>query len=133
MPDKFTRHELYDLVWSEPMRSLAARFELSDVGFAKACKRADIPRPPRGYWAKLKVGKKVYRQPLPERGPGLDDEVEIRGGGRYWGSSSLSEEEILNSVPQQPVFDNAIENVEDRAKTMIVRVAVPKNMVKAHC
>ncbi len=52
-----TRQELFDLVWSKPMKVLATEFKLSDVGLAKTCKRYDIPRPERGYWAKLAVGK----------------------------------------------------------------------------
>jgi hypothetical protein len=35
----FTRLELYNLVWSEPMRDASARFEISDVGLAKACRK----------------------------------------------------------------------------------------------
>ena len=48
----FTRQELYDLVWSEPMIKLAARYKISGNGLAKACRRADIPVPERGYWAR---------------------------------------------------------------------------------
>lgn len=62
----FTRKELYDLVWSEPMIKLAARYGLSGNGLAKACRRANIPVPERGYWAKLQAGKKVRQTPLPE-------------------------------------------------------------------
>lgn len=50
MSHTFTRKELYELVWSEPMRDLAKRFEISDVGLAKACRTAEIPVPPRDYW-----------------------------------------------------------------------------------
>ena len=59
-----TRQELYDRVWSTPMRTLAAEFGLSDVGLAKICKRHKIPRPTCGYWAKLEHGKKVEQWPL---------------------------------------------------------------------
>ena len=41
----FTRHELYDLVWSEPMVKLAERYGISGNGLAKACRRAGIPVP----------------------------------------------------------------------------------------
>jgi hypothetical protein len=50
----FTREELYDLVWSRPISKLAKELGVSDVGLAKACKRADVPLPGLGYWAKLK-------------------------------------------------------------------------------
>jgi len=43
MSHRFTRQELYDLVWSEPMKKLAPRYQISDVALAKACRRADIP------------------------------------------------------------------------------------------
>jgi hypothetical protein len=63
---KITRRELYDLVWSEPIRALAPRLEISDVGLAKVCRRSDIPIPPRGYWAKTAVGQITPRPDLPE-------------------------------------------------------------------
>ena len=75
MPWKtITRQELYDEVWSMAVSKLAPKYNLSDVGFAKFCKRCDIPRPPRGYWAKLEAGKKVKQTPLPKH----DDEDGIR-------------------------------------------------------
>jgi len=60
-----TREELYELVWSTPMSQLARSFSLSDVGLAKVCDRHNIPRPPRGHWAKLTFGKAGQRPPLP--------------------------------------------------------------------
>ena len=39
------------------MIKLARKLDISDVGLAKACRRHNIPRPPRGYWAKLAAGK----------------------------------------------------------------------------
>src|SRR5208337_2792418 len=41
-----SREELYERVWSEPMRTIAPEFGLSDVGLAKICKKHRIPRPP---------------------------------------------------------------------------------------
>lgn len=53
------RHELHKLVWSEPIARLAKQYGLSDVGLAKICKRYNIPRPGRGYWARKQAGEKV--------------------------------------------------------------------------
>lgn len=61
----FSRRQLYDLVWSKPVVSLAKEYGFSDVGFAKICRRHNIPLPPRGYWAKVKAGLQVARPPLP--------------------------------------------------------------------
>lgn len=73
---QYNRQELYEQVWSVPMSKLSERLGLSDVGLAKICKKYNIPRPPRGYWAKKKVGQEPKRTPLP---PGdLDVPIEIR-------------------------------------------------------
>jgi hypothetical protein len=67
-----TRHELFDLVWSKPMQQLAREFKLSDVGMAKTCKRHNIPRPSRGHWQKLAVGKAPKQPKLPPSPDGVE-------------------------------------------------------------
>jgi len=62
---EFTRKELYDLVWSEPITTLCKRFGLSDNGLRKHCKAMNVPTPPSGYWAKLKAGYKTVIPILP--------------------------------------------------------------------
>lgn len=69
------RKQLYDRVWSIPMLSLAEEYGLSNVGLAKLCKRHDIPRPQRGYWAKKEVGLKVVATALPN--PDKDYQITI--------------------------------------------------------
>ena len=66
---KVTREELYEQVWNTPVSKLAAQYGISDVGLAKTCARLGVPRPSRGYWAKLAAGEKVKRPPLPKPGP----------------------------------------------------------------
>jgi len=61
----YSRKDLYEQVWTEPLRTLAKRFGLSDVGLKKLCKRNDIPTPGLGYWAKVQHGKPVKKVPLP--------------------------------------------------------------------
>lgn len=66
-----TRSDLYERVWSTPMSTLAREFGLSDRGLAKICERHNIPRPPRGYWAKLEAGQAPPKSPLPpDKGQG---------------------------------------------------------------
>lgn len=64
-PTRITREELYDAVWTTPMSRLAGSFGVSGNGLAKICKRAGIPYPPRGYWAKHAAGSAPARPPLP--------------------------------------------------------------------
>jgi hypothetical protein len=62
---KMRREELYEKVWTTPIRKLAPDFGLSDVGLAKICKKHEIPRPGLGYWRRVELGQKPPRTPLP--------------------------------------------------------------------
>ena len=59
------RSQFYELVWSKPVRDLAADFSISDVALAKRCRALKIPVPPRGYWARVAAGQKPRRPALP--------------------------------------------------------------------
>jgi predicted DNA-binding protein YlxM (UPF0122 family) len=61
-----TRKELYELIWSEPTTKVAEKFQRSDVSLSKICKKYNIPKPPRGYWAKKNAGASVKQIPLPK-------------------------------------------------------------------
>lgn len=129
MVHSFKRLELYNLVWSEPMRDIAVCFEISDVGFAKACRKASIPVPPRGYWNKKKAGHRVAAFPLPPREPGHSDEVTI-GDSRYWGHSGPIDES--EPEPAAPVFEESIESVRTRIDKRTSAVRVSTNFELAH-
>lgn len=69
-----SRERLYEEVWAEPMTTVALRYKVSGSFLARVCTWLNVPRPERGYWAKLAVGKVSKRPPLPEAEPG--DELE---------------------------------------------------------
>ncbi|TVT87921.1 hypothetical protein [Pseudomonas sp. RGB] len=50
----FTVAELFEKVWQTSMVKLAREIDVSDVAVAKACRKAGIPLPGRGHWAKSK-------------------------------------------------------------------------------
>ncbi len=56
MLEKYDRAKLLNDVWIEAVTIVAPRYQLSDAGLKKLCKRLQIPTPPRGYWARLKAG-----------------------------------------------------------------------------
>lgn len=72
-PATLTREDLYELVWSKPMRELAKDFGISDVALAKRCRRLGIPVPGRGYWARVDAGQQPYRPQLRKREPHWSD------------------------------------------------------------
>src|SRR6187455_849181 len=76
-----TRQELYDRVWAEPVDALAKEFGLSNVGLGKACRRRNIPVPPRGYWARKAAGHKMRQPPLAPSKDG-DETVTLLGSAR---------------------------------------------------
>lgn len=65
-----SRNDLYALVWSQPMTKVATEFEVSGSYLARVCTLLNVPRPQRGYWAKLEAGKAPPQTPLPEAQPG---------------------------------------------------------------
>jgi hypothetical protein len=68
---RLTRDELYELVWAEPMQTLAPRFGISDGAQKTTCPRMRVPTPGRGYWAKKNAGVTVRRTPLPKLPPSV--------------------------------------------------------------
>lgn len=83
-----SREEIYQLVWSKPMTKVSEQFEVSGSYMARVCTMLNVPRPERGYWAKLAAGKAPPPALLPEARPG--DQL-------YW-----SRESELRSPPKPP-------------------------------
>src|SRR5205807_3180528 len=79
-PATLTREELYELVWNEPTRTIAARFGLSDRGLAKICMRLSVPIPGRGFWAKKAAGQELWRprlRPLPPTAAPKEQQITV--------------------------------------------------------
>ena len=132
MATTVTRQELYDAIWSEAKTTVAKRYGVSDVALGKACRNADIPTPPVGYWARLSAGKKAKRPPLPPRDLGMSDWVTI-GGGRYgWHPAPQLGYALDEPPPAGPVFDEPFEAVQRRAVDATKAVRMPRTFVGAH-
>jgi hypothetical protein len=63
LAERYNREEIYKAIWAEPIQHVAKRYNISDVGLAKVCRRLNIPRPGRGYWAIKAAGKPVPKRP----------------------------------------------------------------------
>ena len=66
------------MVWSKPVTKWSKEFGLSDVGFAKICKKMKVPLPGRGYWAMVQKGLKLTRPILKPIHDSKQSVVEIR-------------------------------------------------------
>lgn len=94
-----TRKELYRQLWAEATTHVARRYGLSDVGMAKLCRKHDIPRPSRGYWAKKRFGKTPPQIPLPN--PDSDYEIALRDPN----DCQISSLQLKQEVRQQAVLE----------------------------
>ena len=63
---RFTRNDLYELIWSQPTIKIAEKYDISDTWLAKICKEMEVPKPSRGYWTKTQAGSKLKKPTLPK-------------------------------------------------------------------
>lgn len=113
------------MVWTAPMRTLAPSFGISDVAFAKHCKKAGIPFPGRGYWAKKDAGKAPPRIPLPPRALGQKFGVVYGPDPLHAWPAPPPEEIVQQEIPPLPVFEDDIESVRKRASAIVGTVRYP--------
>ncbi|WP_246699296.1 hypothetical protein [Rhizobium sp. BK456] len=60
---KLSREELFAL-WEKPTSEIAKELDLSDVAIGKLCSKLQVPKPPRGYWARMQAGQRPRRPAL---------------------------------------------------------------------
>lgn len=117
----FSREELYKLVWSEPMLTLATKYLISDTGLRKICIGLDIPLPRAGHWMKLKFEQKIHRPSLPSsKSPKHNIELQLRP----------LELLKIKGVPS-PVITKKIQIEQELAETLSVpdRLSKPEKII----
>ena len=115
--NRLTRQELFDQVWAEPMSTLSKRYDLSDVGLAKICKRMGVPRPGRGYWARVYGGRVPKKPSLPKLKKGQQQDVHLRNR-----SSIDIEPEALTEIERLVLLEKRKEN----------RIEIPDQLLDPH-
>lgn len=123
--------DLQDFAWSAPMRDLAKKVGLSDVGLKKLLKAQGASAPPQGYWNKVQAGKPVPKRPeMPERGPGQR--------GRFCVDARFADViPAAGPLPSSGPFVSArvpedLEELYRRELKAIGRVAVPRKLDRVH-
>jgi hypothetical protein len=106
---QLTRKELYDLVWENPLSKLAKKYNLSDNGLRKVCKKLDIPLPKNGYWQKIQYNKKVSIEKLP-----VNDKVETSMTLKFRDNS----ETIINGLENQ--LNQLTKEIKNELKETII-------------
>jgi hypothetical protein len=127
-----SREALYELVWTEPVRTIAQRMGVSDVWLKKCCAKAGVPVPERGYWAKLRAGKKVIRQKLPPRPPGIPIDVTVGTDSHSNRWPHNPEAELAGPPPIEPTFAEPIEAIIDRIDRSFGKIRFIRDFGQAH-
>ena len=123
--------DLHAFAWSAPMRDLAAKLGLSDVGLKKLLASHGVTPPPQGYWNKVHAGKPVPKRPeAPPRRPG--------GLGRLRVDARFAN--VLSPVPplpsEGPFASAAVPEDLDELYSLELKAigsaSVPKTLDKPH-
>lgn len=130
MSHVYDREQVFKMVWSEPITTIAKRVGISDVAVAKKCRAAGIPLPERGYWAKKEAGKPVSKAFLPTRALGQSDQVALGPHDPY--ARGLSDAQLIDvEIPPLPVYNEDLGAVQAKAQAIATRVR-PTTLATVH-
>jgi len=118
---KFTRKELYDLVWSEPLTTIAKKYQTSDHILRSTCKKYNIPLPKSGHWMKIQFGKSTVKETLDED---YDGSNEIS-----FGQKEGKEIGVSNSSSEFSLIKTKIENDQNVSLVVPERLTRPDKLI----
>lgn len=99
---ELSREELFTLVWEKPTQEVARELGVSDVAIAKLCARLQVPKPPRGYWARVQSGQTPRRPPLPAFREEFDRRRREAARARMAGSLSKLQRQFYEAALSDP-------------------------------
>lgn len=123
-----TREELHKQVWSQPMRTLATTMGISDVALAKRYKAANVPVPPRGWWARKEAGKEVEITALPPLPFVMANYFPALDQARLGAEQGQAQNATL---PDPPIFRD-LAQVQDEIRAAVRPIKVPSALTASH-
>ncbi len=113
----YRRTELFQLVWTEPMRDVAKRYGVSDVALKKTCRKLRVPLPDAGHWNK-RADRRHSAPSLPPLPDGVPDEIIV---------------DREESVPyQEPPLPPALEELIAKERAAEARITVAAVLSSPH-
>jgi hypothetical protein len=100
-----SREELFAMVWERPTEAIARDLGVSGVALGKLCVRMQVPKPPRGYWARVEAGRTPRRPAL----RAFQEEIERRRQATVRAQTA----EMLTKLQQQ-FYDAALSDLSTR-------------------
>lgn len=77
-PILLSREQLYELVWTRTLKSIASEYGITGTELAGICDELEVPRPANGHWSKLAHGQQPEQPPLPPQRPDGATGVELK-------------------------------------------------------
>ncbi|NML76945.1 hypothetical protein HHL25_22645 [Rhizobium sp. S-51] len=123
--------ELIAFAWSAPMRDLAGKLDISDVGLRKQLSNYGVPLPPQGYWNKVHAGKSLPPRPSPRpRRPGEMGRVKVDA--RYAKVLSIAEAMTSAGPFASATVPEKLDDLLAQEVKAIGRVVAPKTIAVPH-
>lgn len=123
--------DLIAFAWSAPMRDLAAKVGLSDVGLKKLLKGFGVVTPPQGHWNRVHAGRKVPAPPkAPHRRPGETGRILIDS--RFSPFIAQAAPISASGPFATPEVPEDLEELRAKELKALGRVAVPRTLESYH-
>jgi hypothetical protein len=123
--------DLQDFAWSAPMRDLATKIGLSDVGLKKLLKSHGVITPPQGHWNRVHAGRPVPKSPrLPPRRPGETGRIHVD---HRFANVLTAVEPMPSSGPfASAAVPEDLDELYQQELKAIGRVTVPRKLERFH-
>lgn len=123
--------DLQEFAWSAPMRDLAVKVGLSDVGLKKLLRSLGVVTPPQGHWNRVHAGRPVPSCPkVPARRPGETGRVCLDA---RFANLFTPAEPLPSSGPfASAAVPEDLEQLYQQELKAIGRVAVPRKLEQVH-
>lgn len=95
---KFTRKEIYDLIWEKPFTTIAKEYNISDNSLRKICKKYKITYPKAGHWMKVKHGVKIKKGQYKEIEEWKDKVFDFEERGSFENSGQYKYKCLLDEI-----------------------------------
>jgi hypothetical protein len=118
----FNRHELYKLVWSQPMTTFAKEYGVSASTIRKICREMDVPIPNMGHWQKIQYGKSPIVIELPLNYAGNQNyTLEIREMPNRDGASLSVQQKLQQEIENSPELTFSVPSKLKQPDILIIK------------
>lgn len=125
------REDVFAFAWSAPMRDLAVKVSMSDVGLRKLLSGHGISSPPQGHWNRVHAGRRVVDPPKPApRQAG--ERLHVRLDQRFAQFIAAAPELDPNGPFASKLVPEDLEELRAQILKATKRITVPRTIERPH-